>query len=229
MQQTGMHAFVVELQRQYLLCLRISHVLKINSFSHAALPIPFPYLLLHIMWPSQLSEYSGYDFATNAFKGGYLGELIQWSDLISVSWVTKAPSWLSHNLFLGPSLAGAQDYYCSIKKAAVRPCLTWWYYFHLHHCLLHFSLKIQILCLICCSLITWACMVSIRLTLWHRTSVEFVSLTHLGLNQNVCYHLAITHIQREKLFFRLIDSFRTKGFQVDHKNFAFSSWGFEVE
>ena len=34
---------------------------------------------------TQISEFCPYDFALHAFKGGYVGELIQWSDLISVS------------------------------------------------------------------------------------------------------------------------------------------------
>lgn len=37
-----------------------------------------------LLFPGLLSEYSGYDFGGNAFKGGYLGELTQWSDLIAV-------------------------------------------------------------------------------------------------------------------------------------------------
>ncbi|XP_019858888.1 PREDICTED: alpha-1,6-mannosylglycoprotein 6-beta-N-acetylglucosaminyltransferase B-like [Amphimedon queenslandica] len=36
-----------------------------------------------LLFPGLLSEYSGYDFAAGAFKGGYLGELTQWSDLIA--------------------------------------------------------------------------------------------------------------------------------------------------
>lgn len=36
-----------------------------------------------LIFPGLLSEYSVYNFAENAFKGGYLGELIQWSDLIA--------------------------------------------------------------------------------------------------------------------------------------------------
>lgn len=36
-----------------------------------------------LLYLGLLTEYSGYDFATNAFKGGYLGELVQWSDIIS--------------------------------------------------------------------------------------------------------------------------------------------------
>ena len=36
-----------------------------------------------LIFPGLLSEYSPYNFAENAYKGGYLGELIQWSDLIA--------------------------------------------------------------------------------------------------------------------------------------------------
>ncbi|KAI6660443.1 Alpha-1,6-mannosylglycoprotein 6-beta-N-acetylglucosaminyltransferase B-like [Oopsacas minuta] len=36
-----------------------------------------------LVFPGLLSEYSPYNFAENAFKGGYLGELIQWSDLLA--------------------------------------------------------------------------------------------------------------------------------------------------
>ena len=36
-----------------------------------------------LVFPGLLSEFSAYDFAENAFRGGYLGELIQWSDLIA--------------------------------------------------------------------------------------------------------------------------------------------------
>jgi hypothetical protein len=46
-------------------------------FSHPKKILIFPGLL-------QLSKRSGYDFAVMAFKGGFLGELTQWSDLIAV-------------------------------------------------------------------------------------------------------------------------------------------------
>ena len=36
-----------------------------------------------LLFPGLLSEYNAYNFADNAFRGGYLGELIQWSDLIA--------------------------------------------------------------------------------------------------------------------------------------------------
>ena len=36
-----------------------------------------------LIFPGLLSEFSPYNFADNAYKGGYLGELIQWSDLIA--------------------------------------------------------------------------------------------------------------------------------------------------
>ena len=36
-----------------------------------------------LIFPGLLSEYNAYNFADNAFRGGYLGELIQWSDLIA--------------------------------------------------------------------------------------------------------------------------------------------------
>ncbi|XP_065837233.1 alpha-1,6-mannosylglycoprotein 6-beta-N-acetylglucosaminyltransferase B-like [Oscarella lobularis] len=42
-----------------------------------------------LIFPGLLSEYSAYDFATNAFKGGYLGELVQWSDLIAAVYALK--------------------------------------------------------------------------------------------------------------------------------------------
>jgi hypothetical protein len=45
------------------------------------------FLLTHprrvLLFLGLLSEYSAYDFANNAFKGGYLGELVQWSDFIA--------------------------------------------------------------------------------------------------------------------------------------------------
>ncbi|KAL5494090.1 hypothetical protein EMCRGX_G015362 [Ephydatia muelleri] len=36
-----------------------------------------------LLFPGLVTEYSGYDFANNAYQGGFLGELIQWSDFIA--------------------------------------------------------------------------------------------------------------------------------------------------
>jgi hypothetical protein len=51
-----------------------------------------------LIFPGLLSEFSVYDFATMAFKGGFLGELTQWSDLIAVLTL------LGHELYIATSV-----------------------------------------------------------------------------------------------------------------------------
>ncbi|XP_065898670.1 alpha-1,6-mannosylglycoprotein 6-beta-N-acetylglucosaminyltransferase B-like isoform X2 [Dysidea avara] len=51
-----------------------------------------------LLFPGLVTEYSGYDFAGNAFKGGFLGELVQWSDLIATLYMP------GHHIVIATSL-----------------------------------------------------------------------------------------------------------------------------
>ena len=61
----------------------------VNAAKSMEMEMPFSHseksILLYI---GALSDKSGYHFAENAFSGGPLGEMVQWSDLISALYVT---------------------------------------------------------------------------------------------------------------------------------------------
>ncbi|XP_065898668.1 alpha-1,6-mannosylglycoprotein 6-beta-N-acetylglucosaminyltransferase B-like isoform X2 [Dysidea avara] len=62
-----------------------------------------------LLFPGLLTEYSAYDFAKMAFKGGYLGELVQWSDLIATLYM------LGHDVVISTSIPNLRKQVAAIE------------------------------------------------------------------------------------------------------------------